>query len=135
MHGVALAAQRVFQALRGNRKPSGRWLPRLLGQFVTAHFVVLAWVLFRASSLENAAAVLARVQSLTVAWANVPPAVVAVLAIAALAHYVPKRWYEFSRERFAAAPFYAQAAALAVLVMAIEYVAVTGAAPFLYTRF
>jgi len=32
-------------------------------------------------------------------------------------------------------PFYAQAAMLALLVLAIEYIAVTGAAPFLYTKF
>jgi hypothetical protein len=34
-----------------------------------------------------------------------------------------------------AAPFYAQAAALAALVILIEYLSMTGAAPFLYTQF
>jgi D-alanyl-lipoteichoic acid acyltransferase DltB (MBOAT superfamily) len=135
LHGLALAAHRLFQAARGNPRPSGKWLPRLAAQLLTAHFVIFAWVFFRASSMTNALDVLARVQSLTVSFANVSPAFAAVLLIAALAHYTPKKWYELSRERFAAAPFYAHAAALALLVMAIEYVAITGAAPFLYTKF
>ena len=33
------------------------------------------------------------------------------------------------------APFYAQAAALALLVIGMQYVAQTGAAPFIYKRF
>jgi hypothetical protein len=37
--------------------------------------------------------------------------------------------------QFIRAPFYAQAAAVALLVLAIEYVAMTGAAPFIYTKF
>ena len=34
-----------------------------------------------------------------------------------------------------ASPFYVQAASLALLVIALQYVAQTGAAPFIYTRF
>jgi hypothetical protein len=59
----------------------------------------------------------------------------AVLAIAAAAHFSPKKWYDFSVRQFVRVPFYAQAAMLALLVLAIEYIAVTGAAPFLYTKF
>jgi D-alanyl-lipoteichoic acid acyltransferase DltB (MBOAT superfamily) len=135
LHGVGLAGHRLWLALRGNPRPSGRFFPRLAGTLLTVHFVIFAWVFFRASSIDNALAVLARIASLTVSFANITPEVGVVLVIGALLHYFPKRWYEFSSERFSAAPFYAQAAVLALLVMAIEYVAVTGAAPFLYTQF
>jgi len=57
------------------------------------------------------------------------------MTIAGAAHFAPKHWYEFGLRRYASAPFYAQAVVLALLVLAIEYVAVTGAAPFLYTQF
>jgi hypothetical protein len=58
-----------------------------------------------------------------------------ILAIAVVAHYLPKKWYEFSVSLYVRAPFYAQAAAMAALVIGIQYVAQTGAAPFVYQRF
>jgi len=58
LHGVALAAQHGWRAARGNAKPSSEMLPRLASTFVTAHFVIFAWIFFRATSLENAMEVL-----------------------------------------------------------------------------
>ena len=58
-----------------------------------------------------------------------------ILAIAVAAHYVPKKWYDFSVDLYVRAPFYAQAGAMAALVIGIQYVAQTGAAPFVYQRF
>jgi hypothetical protein len=52
-----------------------------------------------------------------------------------LFHYIPKNWYEFSLGIYVRAPFYAQAAALAGLGVGLQYVARTGAAPFIYIRF
>jgi hypothetical protein len=79
--------------------------------------------------------VLARIGSLTVSWANISAPVAMVLAIAALAHYTPKKWYERLQGLYVQAPFYAQAAALALLALGLQYVASTGAAPFIYSRF
>ena len=58
-----------------------------------------------------------------------------ILAIAVVAHYLPKKWYDVSVDLYVRAPFYAQAAAMAALVIGLQYVAQTGAAPFIYTRF
>jgi alginate O-acetyltransferase complex protein AlgI len=135
LHGLGLAGHRLWLTLRGNPRPSGRLLPRLAATVLTVHFVMFAWIFFRATSISNALAILARIGSLTVSFANISPAVAVVLAIGAFLHYLPKRWYAFTSERFSAAPFFAQAALLALLVMAIEFLAVTGAAPFLYTKF
>ena len=57
------------------------------------------------------------------------------MAIGALAHYLPNKWYDFSLNLYARAPFYAQAAALAMLVIGLQYVAHTGATPFIYNKF
>ena len=40
-----------------------------------------------------------------------------------------------SVDLYVRAPFYAQAAAMAALVIGLQYVAQTGAAPFIYTSF
>ncbi len=134
LHGVALAIHHGFRAARGNPPPGG-WPARLLSRLLTAHFVIFAWIFFRASSLENAFEVLGRIGSLTVSFANISLPIAVVLLIAVAAHYLPKRWAGWCAALYARSPFYAQAAALALLVLAIEYVAITGAAPFLYTQF
>lgn len=134
MHGAALAVHHGFRAARGNPEPGG-WASRLGARLLTAHFVIFAWIFFRASSLENALEVLGRIGSLTVSFANVTLPVAVVMAIGIAAHFVPKKYADWCSALYVRAPFYAQAALLALVVLAIEYVAITGAAPFLYTQF
>ena len=78
---------------------------------------------------------LSRIASSTISFANVSGSFWMVLVIAAAGHYLPDRWYAASLNLYVRAPFYAQAAALAALVVGLQYVATTGAAPFIYNRF
>jgi len=135
LHGVALAAHHGFRTWRGNPGPSGNRVVRLVSRLATAHFAIFAWIFFRASSMENAWEVLSRIGSMTASLANVSVPIAAVLLIAAAAHYFPRQWSDRSVTLFSKAPFFAQAAILAALIVAIQYVAITGAAPFLYTQF
>jgi hypothetical protein len=48
---------------------------------------------------------------------------------------MPKKWYQWSLEVYVRAPFYAQAGALALLVLGLQNVVSTGSAPFIYTKF
>jgi D-alanyl-lipoteichoic acid acyltransferase DltB (MBOAT superfamily) len=135
LHGCALACTRAVQAWRGNPTARAAWWARGFRILVTFHFVCLAWIFFRAPNLDTAWLVIARIGSLTPSVANVSIPLALVLSIAALFHYTPRNWYERLANFFAATPFYVQAAAMALLVLAIQYVAATGAAPFIYTRF
>ena len=63
------------------------------------------------------------------------PRLATVLAIAVVAHYFPLKWHGWVVDRFAATPFYAQAVALMLLAVALQYVSATGVAPFIYTKF
>lgn len=135
LHGAALAATRGWQVWRGNPKPSeDRWA-RIASQFCTVQFVCFAWIFFRSPNLDAALQVLDRVGSLTVSFANISAPVAMVFAIAVAAHYIPKAWFEWTQSVYVRAPFYVQAAALALLVLGLQYVVSTGAAPFIYTRF
>jgi hypothetical protein len=97
--------------------------------------VLLGWIFFRASTLATARDIFAQISSGTVSFANVAPGFLLVLAIAACAHYLPKGWYDWSLKLYSESPFYVQAAAMALLVVAIQYVGATGAVPFIYNRF
>jgi hypothetical protein len=57
------------------------------------------------------------------------------MSIAILAHYCPKNWYDFSVNLYSRAPFFVQALVLALLVIGLQYVAQTGATPFIYNKF
>jgi alginate O-acetyltransferase complex protein AlgI len=123
----------LWQVWRGNAKATGFW--RYFYIFLTFHYVTFAWIFFRSPDLDTVQSILQRIGSLTVSFANISPELAIILAIALLAHYIPKTWYDFSLNLYIRAPFYAQAAALAGLVFGIQSVARSGAAPFIYVRF
>jgi D-alanyl-lipoteichoic acid acyltransferase DltB (MBOAT superfamily) len=135
LHGLGLAVVHGFQMLRGRAKPSPRVLPKLARILLTFHFVVFAWIFFRAPNVATALDYLKQIASGTASFGNIAPGFVLVLIIAVLAHFVPKKAYDFSVDLFSRTPAVAQAALLAALVLAVRYIAGTGATPFVYSRF
>jgi D-alanyl-lipoteichoic acid acyltransferase DltB (MBOAT superfamily) len=133
LHGAGLALVRLWQAWRGTSKSQGFW--HYFSIFLTFHYVTFAWVFFRAPDFQTASAILGRLGSHTISFANVSVGVWVVLAAGIILHDVPKKWYDFSLNLYVRAPFYAQAAVLMALLIGLQYVAQTGAAPFIYTRF
>ncbi|HYV61705.1 MAG TPA: MBOAT family O-acyltransferase [Bryobacteraceae bacterium] len=133
LHGLGLVTVRLWQTRTGIKPAKGFW--RYASIFLTVHYVAFAWIFFRAANIETARQILARIASGTVSFANVSTGLWVILGIALVAHYVPKKWYDGSVDLYVRSPFYAQAGALAALVIGLQYVAQTGAAPFVYTRF
>ena len=132
LHGTGLALVRWRQQ-RGAQKNAG-WM-RYASIVATFHFVVFAWIFFRAPNLATAWTILARIASLTASAANLTGPIALILSIGIFAHYIPKRWYDWSVTTFTRAPFFAQAGALALLSAGLQYVAQTGATPFIYNKF
>ena len=133
LHGVGLIVVRLWQ-MRTGPKPATGWL-RYASIVLTVHYVALAWIFFRAANLETAKQILERIGSGTFVFTNVSAGLWVILAIGIVAHYLPAKWYDVSVDLYVRAPFYAQAVAMAALVIGLQYVAQTGAAPFIYTRF
>ena len=134
LHGSALAVARGWQAWRGKRPERG-WASRAVRIFCTYQFVCLTWVFFRSPTTPVAFDILKRIGSLTFSLQNVSLGVVLVALLGALGQAIPKRWYERTLDLFARTPFYVQAAAMALAVVAIQLLAGRGSAPFVYTRF
>ena len=133
LHGFGLVVVRLWQNWMGTAKATGFW--RIVNIVLTFHFVTFAWIFFRAANLETAWEIISRIQSVTPNFENVSGPLWVILAIAVVAHYMPRKLYEASQTVFSRAPFYAQAAALLILVASLQYVVTTGAAPFIYTNF
>jgi alginate O-acetyltransferase complex protein AlgI len=135
LHGAGLAVQRWWQVSRGDKKPSGRWLPRFVRGFVTFHFVVFAWIFFRAETIDGAIDLLNQLATASFGFGNITPGFAIVLGAAVFFHYLPKDWYSRSQRMFVEAPALAQAATVAVAMGCIQYVSSTGSAPFVYQKF
>jgi alginate O-acetyltransferase complex protein AlgI len=133
LHGIGLVGVRLWQTSFGSARTAGAW--RYIHIVVTFHFVAFAWIFFRAPDFATAVAILSRIASLTVSFANISGPLALVLAIGILAHYTPKKWFDWSLAFYVRAPFYAQAVALALLTLGLQNVVATGAAPFIYTKF
>jgi hypothetical protein len=84
---------------------------------------------------ETVNEILHRIGSLSVSAANLSGALALILTIAVLGHSIPKKWYDYSVGLYVRAPFYAQAVAMALMVTGLQYVAQTGATPFIYNKF
>ncbi len=84
---------------------------------------------------ETAWQVIAQIGPLHFGFDNVSTGVWIVLGVAAAMHLTPKDWLARLNGWFCQSPGIVQAAALAGLVMAIQYVSATGGAPFVYTNF
>lgn len=135
LHGAALALTRLWQAKRGRSRAPQSAPARAVCVFFTYQFVCLTWIFFRASSLADAMALLGRIGSLTFGLENVTWMLVGIMLLGAAAMFVKKGFYTAACEAFARQPFYAQAAALAAVAIALQLLGGRGAAPFVYSRF
>jgi alginate O-acetyltransferase complex protein AlgI len=134
LHGVALAVARGWQTWRG-RRPAPAFWKKVVCALITSQFVCLTWIFFRAPDLNGALNILQRIGSVTFATDNITPMLTGVMILATLGHFFPKKWFLRVQELYSAVPFYAQAAAMAAVVAAIESLMGRGAAPFVYSRF
>lgn len=133
LHGVALAIVRFYQNLRGRRTPT--WYAKFASGVATFLFVSFTWIFFRAATTKEALAVLSRIGSRTFSVTNISQQMLIVLGVAILFHVLPKSWYSRLEDYFGRAPFLVQGAALAGMVLLVQFLAGRGSAPFVYSNF
>jgi hypothetical protein len=134
LHGVALALNRAFRERFGDVL-KGTPLLRVVSTAATFHFVLLAWVFFRADSFRAARAVFGELATLTTYHPNLDPRVLGVLAFGLAAHFLPLRVEATLRARFGALPGIAQGIALFAVLLVVRRMASAEAVPFVYFQF
>jgi alginate O-acetyltransferase complex protein AlgI len=103
-------------------------------------YVCVAWVFVRATSFDNALAVLERIAHIGAGeldHANLFAALLVALAAAAASHFVPPRTAAWMRDRFVAAPPVLQGAMLVIAAVALRELAHAQPkiVPFIYFQF
>ena len=91
--------------------------------------------MFRATSLQNAADVTARLGSGTFGVEQISLGVWALLIATFVAHYTPKRWFDSIELRFKTMPAPAQGVTLAAVGIALSLVATSQVVPYIYFQF
>jgi alginate O-acetyltransferase complex protein AlgI len=137
LHGVALACVQLWKTARKTRN-KGRKPTRvgtIAATLLTFNFVCFTWIFFNASSLANASEILQRLGSFTFTHDNLTPTILGVLALAAILHCLPLKLLDNSATLLGRMPFWAQGAALAALVLAIQTLSGKGSATFIYGSF
>ncbi|MBX3272893.1 MAG: MBOAT family protein [Sandaracinaceae bacterium] len=125
---------RLVDRLRGGRDRD----PRALTAFkivLTLQFVVLSRILFRATDLDNAAAVGGRLFSGTWSLAQVAPSLWGVLLGGFVLHYLPRSWLEATRARFVGLPAWGQGVVLALVGAVLAVFVTAEAVPYIYFQF
>lgn len=133
IHGFGLVIEREIRerapVALGRAAPVLQWL-------VTFHVVCLAWVFFRAETFGTAWEILGRMWT---AWGEASPAVtpvmLAVIAGSILVQFLPRTLGSRLQVEFSRLAPAAQAATLAVGLVAIDVFGPEGVAPFIYFQF
>ena len=130
IHGLGLAIERRRFAADKNWSANP-----LVARLITFHIVCLAWVFFRAGSLDTAWTILGRAVT---AWGPAPlvtPVVVLVIAASLAVQFVPRDVGQRVQVAFSHYGPLAQGAALAVALLVSDALGPQGVAPFIYFQF
>ena len=137
LHGAALAVGRARERARERRgeRYALSGVRRAIATFVTFHFVCFAWIFFRADSFTGASRMLSQLGTFTTFHPNLPPMLVAVLAVGLASHFVPERWYARARDGFVRLPAPTQGLALFAAALVLRQFESADAVPFVYFQF
>jgi D-alanyl-lipoteichoic acid acyltransferase DltB (MBOAT superfamily) len=136
LQSMAMVIHRFFYRRSGRTRDTiDTWQLHAFKVFWALQFVVFSRILFRATSLQNAADVTVRLGSGTSSVAQISLGVWAMLIFTFAAHYTPKRWFESIELGFKSMPAPAQGVALAALGFILSVVATSEVVPYIYFQF
>ena len=108
---------------------------RVAAGVLTFHYVCLAWIFFRATSFDNALAILKQLARLETDHANLIPLVTISLTVGFAAHFFADGSFRWLRDRFVTLPDWGQGLVLAAAALVLRELGQTKIVPFIYFQF
>lgn len=102
---------------------------------LTMQFVVFSRILFRASDLDNAGAIVHQLGAGTSSVAQIGNDVWRVLVLGFYLHYVPRSQLAWARTRFVGLPAWAQGLVLVIVAAVLALFVTGGVVPYIYFQF
>jgi alginate O-acetyltransferase complex protein AlgI len=137
LHGVALAIDKLFQSVV---KPRSSWFTKLMGWFITFHFVCFCWIFFRAGTFEIATQVIHQITHalrpdlLPQVIASFRP-VFALVALGYILHFLPDGFTFQLEGALARRSVVTQAVLVTVVIWLVIQVKSAEIQPFIYFQF
>lgn len=139
MHGLGLVIDKLWRKITKGRLSENR-IAKVLGWFITLHFVVALWVFFRADSFQTAVQILQQIFTPS-SWPLIltflqTRMLFVILLIAAIAiHAIPSSRFSDIENAYIRTPFIVKAVAFVLLVQVIIQIQGTDVQPFIYFQF
>jgi alginate O-acetyltransferase complex protein AlgI len=133
LHGAALVVERMLGV---TGEGGHRRVPAVVSWFITFHLVCLAWVFFRAPSLDGAQAYLSTLFSCAeIVSTTVTPLVTLMLVFGALTQIIPNAWFDRLEASYDRASIAVKVAIPFVVIFLVAVAAPGGVPPFIYFQF
>ena len=138
-HGIALVISRIWRSAIGEKLFSDR-ISRILGVFITFHFVTFCWIFFRAPDLDSVGIMLTQIieNFSPGSYSTVLPAygsVFLLIIVGYMIHLLPEVTKEVYRGYFIRIPLAGQMFVLLVVAVLLYQMRTTDVQPFIYFRF
>ena len=132
---LAWAFGLAADALEGGLPRAAALVRRAIAVVLVIHYVCFAWIFFRATSFDNALAVLRQLGAMETDHANLVPLVTTALAVGLSCHFFADGSFRWLRDRFAALPACAQGAVLAAACLILRELGHAKLVTFIYFQF
>jgi D-alanyl-lipoteichoic acid acyltransferase DltB (MBOAT superfamily) len=133
--GLGIAADVVERGLAELGPRLLSYARRALSVVLVFQYVCLGWIFFRATSFDNALAVLRQIAKRETDHANLVPIVTLALAVGFVCHLFADGSFRWLRLRFVALPPWAQGVVLAAVALVLRELGHTKIVPFIYFQF
>jgi len=137
LHGLGLIANKGISSVIGRRQSITL---KTMGWFITFHFVVITWIIFRIDSLENAEIMLDRIRwsflainPLTIISSH--PYLYSLFIIGFTLHFLPLKFTRFVKLSFLSSPLWLKITITSISLYLIILLHQSDLQPFIYFRF
>lgn len=139
LHGGGLVINKLLLKFQPKKTAVPFW-KKVIGWFVTFHFVCLAWIFFRADSMDTAFEIIQNI--LTRFSLSLAPQIFyqyaltfSILAIGFFVHWLPSNWKESYRGAFINTPTFVKALIVLVVCFFVYQFKTSDLQPFIYFQF
>jgi len=137
LHGIGLAFEKFINSVISIPKNK---LTRILGVFITFHFVCFAWIYFRADNMDVVRSMLTQITTAFHAGI-IPdfiigyPYVLMLMALGFILHFIPSGIELQAQQLVIKSPFFLKVTYLLVIVFVVVQIKSSQIQPFIYFQF
>lgn len=136
LHGAWLCGERILGVTGGQRTWSlGSAPAKILGWFVTFHFVCIAWVFFRAPTLDASVTYFKSLVAGTGWTTTMTPLVALLILVGACTQFFPLGVIAWLEEAYDKASVIVKVAVATAAIFLVSAFSPSGVAPFIYFQF